>query len=130
MTQNQRIRRPRRKPCIGDMRERIVLQTRDIQAPVYGDPDFTEKFAQLEPVWASIVTTPTTTVFDGANTDVNVSHKIVVRADPRITTETWILLEDGKRLDVVRSESIDERGEFVQMLCNERGDVSVEAARA
>ena len=57
--------------------------------------------------------------FDGVNVDVAVSHEILVRYDPSVTSETWILLKDGRRLDVVNVEDLEGRHEYLRLLCNE-----------
>lgn len=124
------VRRPRRKLCIGDLRDRIILQSRDITEPAFGARDFDEDFKQQDGVWASIRTTAGKVFFDGVNTDIAVTHEIRIRYDSRVTAETWIELEDGRRLDVVNVEDLEERKEYLTLLCTERGLGDREAAKS
>ena len=68
------------------------------------------------------------TIFNGVDTDIALTHEITVRYDPDIGAETWVQLVDGTRLDVVDTQDLDERNEYIVMLCNARG--TTEAAKA
>ena len=52
----QNIQGRRRQLCAGDMDRRIILETRDIQAPESGTVDFKEDFTTPASVWADIQT--------------------------------------------------------------------------
>lgn len=124
------IRKTRRKICVGDMRDRVKLQSRDITEPAFGATDFDEQFEGTSEVWALVNTTAGKVIFNGVNADVAISHEIFIRHDPTVTAETWVELGDGRRLDVVNVENLDEREDFMRLLCTERGDKAKGATAA
>jgi len=121
--------RKRREPCLGDLRERIHLHDRAIQAPIFGKADSTEEFSGPKIVWASVKTVSGKTIFTGANIDVALSHEIIIRYDDKVTSETWVEFE-GKNFKIVNVEDLDERHDFLRLLCTERGDKDLGAAQA
>ena len=125
------IKRDRRRVRVGDLRDRITLQRRKIEAPVHGETSHAEKFDASREVWAAVTTTTGKTLFDGVGTgDVAITHEVLIRHDPAVTSETWIELADGTHLDVVRPENYDERGEFLRLLCVARGSRNKEDSKA
>jgi len=95
-----RIRRKKRQICIGDLNDVITLQDRAITAPLMG-VDATETFTDSNPdVWAMIETSAGETVFDGTDTEIDVTHKITIAFVDGITAETWILFK-GTRIDIL-----------------------------
>ena len=107
----------RRSACVGSLRDRVVLHQRTITEPIFGDPDFGEDFEGV-PKWASIKTNP------GVTQDGNeqlTTHEITVRFDSSVTDESWLQLPDGRRLDVLSVEDLDERHEYMVLLCSDRG---------
>lgn len=116
----QFIKRPHRKVCIGDVDTLITLQNRNIVAPVFGDVDFDEDFQDASEVWAKIETNIGDTVFDGVSTDINITHKITIRFDVTVTTETWIEI-DVRKFDIMMTENFEERNEWLLMFCTIRG---------
>lgn len=114
------LRRPHRKVCIGDLNDVIKLQTRDITEPIFDVVDFDENFTDLPDVFAKVETASGKTIFDGVNTDVNITHMITIRFDAVITAETWVEFE-GRRLDIIDTEDLEERHEWLLLMCLERG---------
>jgi len=114
------LRRKHRKVCIGDLDNLIKLQNRSIEAPLFEEVDFDEDFQDHAEVWAKIETAAGKVVFDGVDTDVNVTHLITIRYDAAVTSETWIEFE-GRRIDIVAVEDLEERHEWMLLLCNHRG---------
>ena len=120
----ERMKRKRRRVCIGDLDSRVRVLHRSQVPPVAGSVDAAFAFqpiAQDGYVWAMIETVDGRTVFDGVANDRRVTHRVTVRNLDDVTSATWVLLEDVTRLDVVLAERFDERGEFVRMLCDARG---------
>lgn len=111
------------------MRDVITLQNRDITPPIFGSPDFTETFTDSATVWSLIETVTGKTFFDDVDTAVNVTHHIYIRYDETVTAETWILY-DGRRIDILNVESLDERNLFMLLVCNETGLASKAASEA
>jgi len=113
--------RGRRRVGVGDMDRRITLQRRRITEPVFGESGYGEDFEPTINVWAAVYTTTGKVLFDGVGQDIAITHEVLIRFVPDITSETWIELEDGGRLDVAKPENYDERGEFLRLLCTHRG---------
>ena len=124
-----KIKRKKRQYCIGDMGSLVTLQNRAIQPPVFGDPDFDEKFTNADIVAAAIDTVSGKTFFDGISQDTNITHEIGIMFDPTVTSETWIELEDGRRLDILKVENLDERSQFLKLICTDRGAKTSNATR-
>ena len=114
------IRKKKQKVCLGDMKDEILLQNRSIKGITDTDVDFTENFTEAATVWSMIETVQGTTTFDASNTEIVITHKIYVRFDPTVTSETWIEL-DSRKFDIVTVTNLDERKEFQLLLCRERG---------
>lgn len=132
MPTRKTLRRVHRKLCIGDLREVVKLQTRSMEAPIFSETDFTEKFSGTIEAWAKVVTTSGRSVFVETNTDESISHAISIRYDARVSAETWVELcdDEGTRLDIVDVENLEERNEFLILLCTERGPKSKKASEA
>lgn len=124
------LRRGHRKVTIGDLDTRISLQSRALTHPAFGETDFSELFAGADKTWCKMVTTTGKITFDGVAGDIEITHELTIRHDVEVTTETWILLEDGRRLKVEKVEDFEERKEFQRLLCAERGDSTKGAASA
>ena len=122
-------KRRHRKPCIGDMDTIIKLQNRSITEPLFGSPDFDETFDGDNNVWGMLQTVSGKTIFDDVGKDVNVTHEIIINYDNSVTDETWVEL-NGRRLDILLFEDIEERHEFLKLTCTDRGKISFEATKA
>ncbi len=104
---------------MGDLNKLITLQARAISPPVFGDPDFGETFTDSGDVWAAVNTVDGKTFFDGVNADINITHEILIRYDATVTAETWIEM-DNRRIDILKSDNLDERDEWLMLTCPER----------
>lgn len=125
------LRKPSRAYCVGGMRDRVKVQARVLTEPKHGSADFDESFEPCVERWASVETVSGKTFFDGVSQrDLEVTHHVGLRWEPRIDSEVWILLEDGTRLDVLNVENLDERGDFVRLVCSATGDKGRAASRA
>lgn len=127
MARCKKIRADRRRVCIAGLDRLITLQDRNIQTPSGGSADYTEAFSSFGggvsavEVWAMIKTLPAGSyVFDGVNTDRSITHEFYIRHIDNITAETWILYE-GDRYDIVHTENLDQRDEFIKLSANIRG---------
>jgi len=129
MPVRQSIRKKRRNICIGDMEDEITLENRAIQAPDFDTVDFDEQFTAPNPaVWALIETVRGKTFFDGVSTEENITHWIYINFDSTVTAETWVKLTDGRRLDILIVENLDERSDFMLLHCVDKG--AVEASKS
>lgn len=124
-----RLKRKHRKVCVGDLDNTITLQDRAITAPASGF-DATEVFTtNTAGVWAKIDTSRGETVFDGSNTEVDVTHVFTIRWLTGITAETWILF-DGERFDILDTQDLEERNEWLIMKATNKGTTANAANEA
>lgn len=123
------LRKRTRAACIGDLRDRVVIQDRRIAEPNFGAVDFDELFKCEKGRWALVETVIGKVLFAGIGTDVAVTHSVVIRHDPSVSSESWVLLESGNRLDVMSVEDLDERRRFDRLLCVEKGKKTTAASR-
>ena len=128
----QSIRKKKRRVCVGDMRDPITLNNRNITAPLFNTVDFDENFEPIDssqPETLSLIeTVDGKTYFDGVNTETPITHIIYIPFNDSVTSETWIEFE-GRRIDILRVENFDERNQFLKLTCNERGLTSREATK-
>lgn len=122
---------PCRQVCLGSMDKIIIIHSRDMKAPAFGETNFTEDLERkVKEVWASIKTAAGKVIFDGVSTDVSVTHQIFIRHDPDITSENWIELPDTRLLRIINIQNFDESDKFMELLCNIRGPKNLGASRA
>lgn len=117
------INKGRTKVCIGAMRTIITLHVRSIVPPSGDSTDFNESFTNPVVVKAQIETVPNIAVFDQTNTERLVSHIFYIRYRDDVTAETWIEL-NGDKYDIINTENIEERNQWLILRCNQRGIAS------
>lgn len=98
----------------------ITLQNRDIQAPVFGTPDFDEEFSDIDTVQAIVKTKSGKTFFDGVATERLITHEICIEYVAGVTAETWVEFK-GRRIDVLQVTNCCEKDEVLILTCSERG---------
>ena len=120
------IKKKKRTICIGDMRDRITLEDRDLTAVLTG-VDAIETFSNTRPAWSLIETVTGVEFFNEVNVAVDVTHIVYIRFDETVTEQTWILLENNERLNILKVEDLDQRSQFQKLLCTNRGNAGKEA---
>lgn len=121
-----KVRKKKTQYCIGDLRDEIVIENRNI-TPVLEGVDFGEEFTENYTAMAAINTPNGKTFFDGINTEINVTHVIGLYFDATVTAESWILF-NGRRLDILSLKNLDERNEWMEAVCVERGLATLAAS--
>ena len=119
MPKCKKLRRKKRQVCLGDLDNQIVLQDRTITAPTSG-VDASETFTTNDTVDAMVETSRGETIFDGTNTEVDVTHKFTIRFISGITAETWISF-NSDRFDILDVENLEERDEWLVLRATNRG---------
>lgn len=126
------IRRKHRKVCIGDLNTLIKLQTRSITPPSSG-VDLSETFVTTSDVYSLIETVNGKSFFNDVGIAINVTHHIYIVYIAGITDEDWIEFTDvsgNRRFDILDFEDLDERHEYLKLVCNDRGAVAKLASGA
>lgn len=114
------IRRKKRQVCIGDLRDRVNIQTRSIAVPVAGSVDLGETFVCDSTVWAMVETKNGVQVFDGTNIIGVATHNIYIRFICDVTFENWLTFK-GRNYDILDVQNLEERDEFYLLRCSLRG---------
>lgn len=128
MPRCETIKRRHRKICIGDLDTPIIIENRSITEPVFSSFDFTETFTNDDPyTWAMVETVSGKTFFDGVNTESIVTHHIYINFDADVTAESWVKI-GSNRMDILQVENLEERSEFMKLICSDRG--TKEASKA
>lgn len=130
MPECKKIHKKKRQVCIGDMRDRINIQSRALTAPIGSGVDFTETFSNTNAIWCTINTSSGEVIFDGTGIERDVTHKVYARYISGITGEDWILTENNERFDIIDVENLDNRDEYMLMRCTNRGTSSNAASEA
>jgi SPP1 family predicted phage head-tail adaptor len=99
----------------------VTLSERAIVEPGFGKTAFEEEFPDGREAWAMVRTLTGRAIFNGADTEVVITHEVTIRYDVQVTSETWVLLDDGTRLDVEDTQDLEERHEYLVLLCKARG---------
>lgn len=123
----KKIRKKKRQYCAGDLVDEVIIEDRNI-TPVLEGVDFGEEFTEKYKAMAAINTVSGKTFFDGINTEINVTHIIGLRFDATVTAECWINF-NGRRIDILDLENLDERNEWMEATCVERGLDTLDASQ-
>lgn len=89
---------------------------------------FTDVDPTQDKVWAKVVTTNGKTYFDGVSSDRRITHEVTIRFLAGVSAESWVILRDGQRLDVVATQDLEERNEWLVLMCDITGDGSQAAS--
>ncbi len=118
-----RISRKKRHVCIGDMREKIDITLRSLQAPVDGSVDFSESLTALQTVWAMLETKAGVEIFDGTNLKGVATHFFYIRflAGIDIDIDKWVTFK-AQHYTIIDVQNLEERDEFLLLRCALRGD--------
>ncbi len=107
------------------MRDRISLYQRNIQAPVFGTANITQKYTLLKTVWSSIETIKGPTTFNDVDTIKQISIEFKIRYRSDVTTETRVLF-DGDYYEILEPPNQDKRNRFMFLRCALLGDKNLE----
>lgn len=117
----KKILRKHRQVCIGALDTEIVVNSRTITEPIEDSVDYTETFVEDALVFAAVETTSRgQIVFDGTNTARVLTHRFYIRFLTGITAETWVE-SDGINYDILNTETLDGRNEFILLNATRRG---------
>lgn len=123
---------PKRKLCIGDLRDQVGLFVRSLEQPNFGKQFNQQVYTLIDTVAAAPQTTNGIDIFDGVNkagsdgkpTTATIFFFIRFRSD--ITAENF-LRYDGVNYGILRAENIDLRRQWMKLFCATRGDLTLEA---
>lgn len=114
-----------RKICVGDLDRQIEIYQRDLRTAQM-DVDYREEFTKIDDFWAAVQTSSVGRLnhrreFDGTNLGDAFTHLFYIHFDDRITQEAYISF-NGEYYDILETENIDERDEWMALYTNVRGD--------
>lgn len=112
-------RRPLRKISIGDMRTPAGLYLAVLTASMTVDP--VREFKSIQDPWfCSVRTVSGITAFGDSNVEEVVTHIFEGRFIEG-TSDDHFIKHDGRFFRIITVEDLDERKEFMQLKCTERG---------
>lgn len=106
--------------CAGDLRHRIVINTRSILPNQSNGVDFNESFTDPKVVYSMIETVDGETIFDATNVEQVVTHHFYIRFMKNLTFEGWVLYKQ-KYYDILGVENLNEEDRFMLIRANLRG---------
>lgn len=114
-------RRRRRLVALGDLNEKIDIQTRTLRSQFEsGDNTADEVFVTVASPWSCIETIRGQNFFDNIEQGLNPTHAFYIRFRPLTSQEFWIWYR-GVRYDILDVENMDERSEFLKLSCRATG---------
>jgi SPP1 family predicted phage head-tail adaptor len=126
---NYSARRNRRIVAIGDLNVKINLQTRVLRSRFATGDDDESGFATFASPWAMVETFDGVQTFDTLGQGIKASHQFTIRYRSDITAQTYVDYK-GQLYDISYVENLDERKEFINLLCKLTGpdDPNIQAA--
>ncbi|MCK5602298.1 phage head closure protein [Candidatus Pacearchaeota archaeon] len=115
-----------RRVCVGDLKHRITIQIRALTPNNTGSIEAIETFTDVIDVWAAIETTRGSQMWDGVEISNPFTHKIYIRFRDDMDFNKWIEFE-GEKYDIVDVQDLDQRNEWLLLLCTLKGETSKEA---
>ena len=86
-------------------------------------------FPNAVTVKARVCTVTGVKVFDDTNTEIEITHKVIMNFVAGITSEKWIKI-GNKRIKIVTVDDCDAEGEILILMCTERGNEAKEVNSA
>ena len=99
----------------------ITLMDRDVGVT---GVDLDENFSNETIVKAIVKTKRGKAIFDGSNTEKEITHEIRIAYIATVTAETWVKLKD-RNLDIIDIVNCAEKDQILILRCNERGHNSL-----
>lgn len=101
---------------IGNLRSRVKIQTFE-EEQQENTAKTLKTWTTIKTVWANVAPVKGYVTFDTKQIgEGGVTHKIIIRYQPFITTEHWILLE-SRRYRIRSVRDIEERKRYLELLC-------------
>jgi len=123
MAKCKKLRRLKRAPCTGDLRDEIVLWDRDIEAPKKNTAEQTQEYTNNLTVWSSVSTVRGKEIFNGTQLIGIQTHLILIRfLDTRAITGENVVELKGNYLDILGVQNLEERDEWLELSCGILGD--------
>lgn len=117
----ERVRRRKKKICVGDLDTKIIIKRRTSGAQGFSA---TNQFAIHSEPFALWETVRGIAVFDEANTQTTATEMVIIRYDAAVTKEFFVEL-DSINYRILSAENIDKRDEWTELLLTSRGDKSL-----
>ena len=133
MAQCQDISPKTRKLCIGALKNKVGLYTRDLASPAFNSQDNQQEYALVADVYAAVKTVSGIDIFDdinAGNADGVPSTATIfffIRHRTDVTAENFIQYR-GINYDILRVEPLDLNQRFLKIFAAPRGEAAFEAA--
>lgn len=129
MARRATSRRPLRLPSLGDMRDPIeLIESRALNGLNVLDPYNNDHTEVTVTVFAKVEDVTNRREFDGVDIEERPTHKFTIRYREGVSSESTFT-HRGDYYRVVSLSHLDERREFMVLLCKLKGGTEQEAAR-
>ena len=124
-----KLKRKKTQVCIGDLDQVVAIQSRALSTGFNSGESAT--YTTVFSPWAMVETLKDIFIIDAVTGDeVEATHRFTIRfPDINVSGERWVLF-DSKRYRIAGQTNLEERSEFLQLLCTQRGADDKEAANA
>ncbi len=122
-----------KKICIGSLRQKIKIKTRNLQGPVnFGEGAHIEEFTTFKTVSASFETKNAGAfrTLDGVAQDPEsvITHVFIIRFIANVNAQQFVEFQ-SINYKILKVINIDLRNRWLKLNCNERGDASKAGAQ-
>lgn len=132
MPAKQTVSFAKKQLAIGDLKHRVQIQVRNLQAPGFEGVDFDlehKPSGGLADVWARVEPVAGRVMFNGiSNEDVQITHMVYMRFREDVTSESRLLFK-GTRLYIANVQNYNNEKRFLALSCTELGPVSTQATK-
>lgn len=125
MAEYSRIKGNHKKIDIGELKHRIEINLRSIQAPNSG-VDFDENFSDTIRPFAMIKSIAPKEIVNGTNIEGVATHLIGIRYKAGITTQNWIKFDNEFYKILKTDDGVSTNKRYLLMYCCLRGDADLE----
>ena len=124
MSECERIHVRHKRLCVGDLDRRIYINNRILNTPG-STIDYSSEMVTPEKVWSAVKTAKGRQMFFTTNEDRAVTHLFYMRYKDGVDSRCWVQYK-SEYYDIVDTENVDERDEWLVLYCNVRGSTASE----
>lgn len=121
-----------KKNSIGDLRNRIIIQARSINAPLFAHANFHQQFTEVKQTWSKVDTLEYSNSGEESFNKVDltkvVTHIFTIRYDASnvLTAENFVEWRNNY-YKILKTRNPEERNNYQELHCNLLGDKDHEA---
>ncbi len=133
MAERKAERRKLTKAPVGDMRDRISIERREVVPPQYGEPEATYQYTVLAEVWSKvdtsfyISTSQGDQLYNGVNTQKRPAYKFTIRFRDDVYSPNTVIRWRDQLYPIDAVADPEKRNLYLTLISILRGDDSLQA---